>query len=45
VAVATHTEGFETLKEMIPALAFHVLAMFLGMVFIGLGQKKLNTTK
>jgi hypothetical protein len=44
VAVATHTEGFETLREMIPALAFHAVAMFLGMVFIGLGQKKQNST-
>jgi len=39
VAVATHTEGFETLIEMIPVLAFHTVAMFLGMVFIGLGQR------
>ena len=40
VAVAAHTEGFEALKDMIPALAGHAVAMFIGMVLIGLGLRK-----
>jgi hypothetical protein len=40
VAVATHAEGYEALKDMIPALAGHAAAMFIGMVLIGLGLRK-----
>jgi hypothetical protein len=40
VAVATHTEGYTALSEMIGALAFHIVFMFLGMVFTGLGLRK-----
>jgi len=32
-------EGYATLRETIPALAVHAAAMFLGVVFIGLGQR------
>ncbi|MFC1954827.1 hypothetical protein ACFLVZ_03290 [Chloroflexota bacterium] len=39
VAVATHREGFTTLTELIPALAFHAGVLFAGMVCIGLGQR------
>jgi hypothetical protein len=39
VAVATHTEGFTTLTGVIPALAIHACCLFLGMVFVGLGQR------
>jgi hypothetical protein len=40
VAVATHTEGFTTLTGVIPALAIHAGCLFLGMVFLGLGQRR-----
>jgi|GEM_PF-3306819 len=39
VSVGTHTEGFETLEEMIPVLVSHALALFFGMVCIGIGQR------
>jgi len=32
-------EGYATLTEAIPALAGHAVAMFVGMVFIGLRQQ------
>ena len=32
-------EGYEKLTDFIPGLAGHAVAMFLGMVFIGLGQR------
>jgi len=32
-------EGFTTLTELIPALAIHAVALLLGMVCIGLGQR------
>ncbi|HUT67542.1 MAG TPA: hypothetical protein VMW86_03205 [Dehalococcoidales bacterium] len=32
-------EGFTTLTELIPALAVHAVALFAGMVCIGLGQR------
>ena len=38
-AVSIFEDGFATLTQMIPALIFHAVAMFLGMVFIGLGQR------
>jgi hypothetical protein len=40
VAVATQAEGYTALSEMIGALAFHAVFMFLGMVFMGLGLRK-----
>ncbi|MDD5288381.1 MAG: hypothetical protein PHY28_04650 [Dehalococcoidales bacterium] len=39
MAVATHKEGFSTLTELIPALLFHIIVMFIGIVCIGLGQR------
>jgi hypothetical protein len=39
VAAATQMEGYETLTKFIPGFAGHAVAMFLGMVFIGLGQR------
>jgi hypothetical protein len=44
VAVATDMEGFATLSETIPALVFRAVAMFLGMVCIGLGQRMKQQT-
>jgi hypothetical protein len=40
VSVATHAEGYTTFTGIIPAIAFHVVSVFLGMVCIGLGQRK-----
>lgn len=39
MAGATQMEGYATLTDFIPGLAGHAVAMFLGMVFIGLGQR------
>jgi len=39
VSVGQQKEGFETLREMIPVLVFHAIALFLGMVCIGIGQR------
>jgi hypothetical protein len=39
VAVASEKEGFKALGEMIPVLVFHALALFFGMVCIGIGQR------
>jgi len=36
-------EGFTTFTGIIPALAFHAITMFLGIMFIGLGQRKKQT--
>ena len=32
-------EGYKSLTDFIPGLAGHAVAMFLGMVLIGLGQR------
>jgi hypothetical protein len=44
VAVATHTDGFSTLTELIPAFAIHAGVLFLGMVSISLGQRMKKAT-
>ena len=45
MAAATQMEGYETLTDFIPGLAGHAVAMFLGMVFIGLGQRLKSQTR
>jgi hypothetical protein len=32
-------EGYDTFADYIPGIAGHAVAMFLGMIFIGLGQR------
>ena len=39
VAVANQEEGFKALSEMVPELAGHALALFFGIVCIGIGQR------
>jgi len=39
VSVGTEKEGFQALGDMIPVLVFHALALFFGMVCIGIGQR------
>lgn len=39
VAVATHMEGFTTLRQILPWLILHAGALFSGMVLVGLGQR------
>ena len=44
MAVATNMEGYVTFTDYIPGLVIHAVAMFLGMVFFGLGQRVKRVT-
>jgi hypothetical protein len=39
-AVAGQKEGFTTIAELVPGLAFHTLAMLAGFLLLGLSQRE-----